>query len=210
MKINKHHIIPKSRGGTDDDWNLVERDVYTHAYEHALDFVLFKQAPWFDCRLESWPFLPSELREAVLKEYSRRTSERNLQWAASGSHPMQQEHNRIAASERSSRWCEKRLKEGTHPFMGPKASEKRSEENRSRVLKGIHNLQGAENAQRSSRLQLKRVEEGVHQWKTKEHSKSVSERFKGAKHWVNEKGERKFQREKPEGDWQNRRKWKDQ
>ena len=65
MGTHIHHIIPRSRGGTDDEWNLVELDPYTHAYNHALDFVLFDQAPMFDCRHEAWPSLPLDLQTAV-------------------------------------------------------------------------------------------------------------------------------------------------
>jgi hypothetical protein len=72
---HKHHSIPRSRGGTDDEWNLIEVDPYTHAYEHALDFVLFKKSPWFDCRHEAWPLLPRDLKEAVLTEMSVRMRE---------------------------------------------------------------------------------------------------------------------------------------
>ena len=49
-RTHTHHKIPVSRGGTGDEWNLVEVDPYTHAYEHALDFVLFDHAPKFDYR----------------------------------------------------------------------------------------------------------------------------------------------------------------
>jgi len=68
----KHHLIPRSRGGPDDDWNLVELSDYEHAYEHALDFVLFEHAPVFDCRQPGWPLLPDDLREAVCKELGNR------------------------------------------------------------------------------------------------------------------------------------------
>lgn len=71
-----HHKIARSRGGSDDDWNLTEWDEYTHAYEHALDFVLFPQAPSFDFRMPGWPLLPEELRLACRKERARRMSER--------------------------------------------------------------------------------------------------------------------------------------
>lgn len=73
MRSHKHHKIARSRGGTDDEWNLVELDPYTHAYEHALDFVLFDGAPMFDFRHEAWPLLPSELRDAV--------REKKAEWA---------------------------------------------------------------------------------------------------------------------------------
>lgn len=67
-----HHIIPRSRGGTDEDWNLVELTEFEHAYEHALDFVLFETSPNFDCRQPGWALLPEDLRKAVLKELSSR------------------------------------------------------------------------------------------------------------------------------------------
>jgi hypothetical protein len=70
-----HHKIPRSRGGSDEEWNLVEYDDYTHAYEHALDFVLFPEiAPWFDCRMPAWPTLPEDLQTAVRNEISKRWS----------------------------------------------------------------------------------------------------------------------------------------
>ena len=74
--IHKHHSIPRSRGGADAEWNFVEVDPYAHAYGHALDFVLFEQAPVFDCRHDAWPLLPEKLREAVRKELSNRMSNR--------------------------------------------------------------------------------------------------------------------------------------
>lgn len=76
--IHKHHSIPRSRGGTDECWNLVEVDPYTHAYEHALDFVLFEHSPRFDFRHEAWPLLPEDLRKAVLLETSLRMKDRKV------------------------------------------------------------------------------------------------------------------------------------
>jgi len=72
--IHRHHSVPRSRGGADEDWNFVDIDPYTHAYEHALDFVLFEHSPRFDFRHEAWPLLPEDLKEAVLAETSRRMS----------------------------------------------------------------------------------------------------------------------------------------
>ena len=77
MSSHVHHSIPKSRGGTDEEWNLVELDPYTHAYEHALDFVLFGHAPHFDFRHQAWPLLPADLQEAVLSRHSEWHSENN-------------------------------------------------------------------------------------------------------------------------------------
>jgi hypothetical protein len=72
MGTHVHHKIARSRGGTDDEWNLVEMDPYTHAYEHALDFVLFEHAPRFDFRHEAWPLLPEDLKTAVRKRHAER------------------------------------------------------------------------------------------------------------------------------------------
>jgi hypothetical protein len=208
MRKHIHHIIPKSRGGTDEEWNLVSEDAYDHAYNHALDFVLFDSAPWFDHRHESYSLLPKDLKEAISKECSKRATERNLLMVSLGQHPMQQKHNRDATSIRSREWCESQLANGTHVFMGETASKARSEENQRRVSGGTHNFLGEGAGKRASDFQLRRVEEGTHQWKTEEHSRNVSARFKGAKHWVNEKGDRKFQIEKPKGEWQNGRIWR--
>jgi len=68
----KHHNIPRSRHGPDDEWNLVELNDYEHAYTHAVDFVLFEHAPMFDCRQPGWPLLPDSLREAVCREIGNR------------------------------------------------------------------------------------------------------------------------------------------
>ena len=67
-----HHIIPRSRGGSDDPRNLVEWDDYTHAYEHALDFVLFSRAPMFHFGMPGWKLLCKELQLAVKAEMKNR------------------------------------------------------------------------------------------------------------------------------------------
>lgn len=72
MKLYAHHKIPQSRGGEDQEWNLVKLSAYEHAYEHALDFVLFDSSPVFDCRQPGWKLLPEDLRTAVRTEISNR------------------------------------------------------------------------------------------------------------------------------------------
>jgi len=70
-----HHIVPKSRGGTDDPENLVEIDFIEHARLHAEDFI--NGGPRFDFRHAGWPYLEENLREEVLKkasEHSRTVS----------------------------------------------------------------------------------------------------------------------------------------
>ena len=70
--MHKHHIVARSRGGGEDEWNLIELSPYDHAYEHALDFVLFEHAPRFDFRHEAWGLLPEKLRSAVLEKTSEK------------------------------------------------------------------------------------------------------------------------------------------
>jgi hypothetical protein len=77
MGTHVHHKIARSRGGTDDEWNLVEMDPYTHAYEHALDFVLFEHAPQFHFQQPGWKMLPEDLQEAVRNETSIRKKKLN-------------------------------------------------------------------------------------------------------------------------------------
>ena len=77
MKTHKHHIQYKSQGGSDDPSNIAELDFIEHAFVHAVDFI--NGGPWFDCRHEGWPYLETELRNAVRAEQSMRTTKRNLQ-----------------------------------------------------------------------------------------------------------------------------------
>ena len=71
-RAHRHHGVAKSRGGPDEDWNFIDLDPYTHAYEHALDYVLFDHAPQFDYRHEAWPLLPEDLKTAVRKRHAER------------------------------------------------------------------------------------------------------------------------------------------
>ena len=64
--MHTHHPIAISRGGTDDYIEKV--DPYTHCFDHAVDWLLFENAPRFDFRHEAWPLMPSDLREAVLNK----------------------------------------------------------------------------------------------------------------------------------------------
>jgi hypothetical protein len=62
--MHLHHIVARSRGGTDDyvEW----KSEYDHAYDHALDAVLFPEiAPPFDFRHKAWPLLPEDLKQLV-------------------------------------------------------------------------------------------------------------------------------------------------
>lgn len=111
-----HHKIPRSRGGSDDEWNLVEWDDYTHAYEHALDFVLFESAPQFDCRQPGWDLLPEDLRLAVRKELSNRA--KGNSWAVGSGNSRIGERN------------------GMYGRTSPTRGRSRTEEERQRISEG--------------------------------------------------------------------------
>jgi hypothetical protein len=69
---HKHHVTPKSKGGTDSADNIVSLSPYDHALHHALDFL--EGGPDFDFRHEAWPLLPEDLKLKVRGEKSRRQS----------------------------------------------------------------------------------------------------------------------------------------
>ena len=68
----KHHVIPKSRGGSDDVWNLIDLSDEAHARQHAIDFVLFSSAPMFHFGMPGWRLLDPELQAAVKAEMKNR------------------------------------------------------------------------------------------------------------------------------------------
>lgn len=139
-----HHKIPKSRGGCDEDWNLVSLSAYEHAYEHALDFVLFDSSPSFDCRQPGWKLLPKELQQAVREELSKRmkgnkiakgtgksrTKEKNGMWGIKGElHPGYgrvrplEERNRISIANKGKVKTKEHREKLSKSKIGKKMSE---------------------------------------------------------------------------------------
>jgi hypothetical protein len=76
MEKHQHHKQPRSRGGSDDPFNLVDLDPYAHAIHHAEDF-LYNDGPRFDFRHEAWPLLPPDLQEKVLRKAAEHSSKMN-------------------------------------------------------------------------------------------------------------------------------------
>jgi len=72
-----HHVIPQSRGGSNNLENLIEINFIEHAKLHAEDFL--KGGPWFDFRHPGWQFLETTLRKEVLEKASEVRRQRNLQ-----------------------------------------------------------------------------------------------------------------------------------
>ena len=68
----KHHIVPKSRGGCDEAWNLIDLSDEAHARQHAIDFVLFPSSPMFHFGMPGWRLLDPELQAAVKAEMKNR------------------------------------------------------------------------------------------------------------------------------------------
>jgi hypothetical protein len=72
-----HHIVPRSRGGTNNPENLVKLTLYEHAEAHALDYV--SGGIEFDTRNPFWLVLQAEnpeLAQKVLEEKARRMGEK--------------------------------------------------------------------------------------------------------------------------------------
>jgi len=71
---HRHHKIPKSQGGSNDESNIVLLSPYDHALHHALEFL--EGGPDFDFRHQAWPLLPEDLKLDVRNEKSRRQREK--------------------------------------------------------------------------------------------------------------------------------------
>jgi hypothetical protein len=124
----------------------------------------------------------------VTQEASRRLSVSNKRLAEEGKHPAQSPENRKAAADRLREMSKQMVRENTHPSQNPENLEKLRRRNQGKLESGTHPFQTIDR-----------------EWL----SEKVREKLKGAKRWVNREGERKFQREKPEGEWQNGVKWKE-
>jgi hypothetical protein len=127
----------------------------------------------------------------VSEETRLKRREANYKQAREGRHPSQQPAVKQALGERSRLRNKKLSQDGKHPFQ--------SQESRDKQRRAI------------ALLNEKLLKEGKHPFQSIENRKATAERvskkFRGAKRWVNREGERKFQHEKPEGEWQNGIKW---
>ena len=148
--------------------------------------------------------------EEFRRNQSKKMSRRNRENAERGEHPMQQERNRQSQSERTRElWESEEWREKNKDSIS-RRTETLVQQNAIRLENGTHNLVGEEAGKRSSEMQLQRVQNGEHHWKTKEHGERVRSRLKGTKFWVNREGKLRREKEKPEGEWINARKWRDQ
>ena len=124
----------------------------------------------------------------VTQEASRRLSALNRKLAVEGKHPAQSDVNRKASSDRLREISKKMLEDNTHPSQNSENIDKLKKRNQEQLESGSHSFQTIDRKWLSER---------------------VRERLTGAKRWVNREGERKYQHERPEGEWQNGIKWKE-
>ena len=140
--MHLHHIIPRSRGGTDSyvEW----KSEYDHAYDHALDFVLFDNAPVFDCRHTAWPLLPADLQEAVRDKLRVIWNSRQSWKGKRGGAAAREKRVGICAEnfgEAVSVNMRRLVQSQEHWFQTPEHSERVTNFNLERFSNGTHPLQ---------------------------------------------------------------------
>lgn len=175
MRKHQHHRVPKSRGGTDEPWNFHEKDPYEHAYDHALDFVLFDNAPVFDCRHEAWPLLPEDLRQLVRKKLSDRMKEL-VKDQKGEKHPCYG-----MRGEKSPSFGRKRTEESRKKMSLAQKGKPKTEEHKAKIGE-IHKGKTISNEQREK---LSKALKGVP--KSEDHKRKISEASMGNQRWLGRK-----------------------
>lgn len=231
-KRHRHHVIPTHLGGSDEEANLIEIDFIEHAKLHAERF-LRGEDQGFDNRHTGWPYLPESLKNEVKKKQGSITREKNLKKVEDGTHPFLTDEFRFKQSERTRKRNLELSKDGCHPAQiasqegrhpwqtdehRERAKKQMTEQNKQRTENDIpFYSQTPEGRDSISKRQTQLIEEGNHFFGSEKHRKQAKEKTternkanKGAKHWVNCEGERKYQKESPGPEWQNGQKWRDQ
>jgi hypothetical protein len=143
------------------------------------------------------------------EERSKKMKETNERMKKEGQ-PWWTEERRQKLSQKMTERNNALVAKGKHPMQSPEARAKKAEQAREQCLQSLADGTNAFLREGFSRHhQLRLVSEGKHNFQGAEAGRRVSERLKGRKCWVNRDGKIKLQREKPEGEWQNGRKWKD-
>lgn len=175
MRNHQHHIVPRSRGGSDDPWNFQEKNAYDHAFDHAVDFVLFDNAPVFDCRHEAWPLLPEDLRDAVRAKLSEHM--RDL-----FAHQKGENHPQYGLrGEESVNYGRKHSREAREKMSLALKGKPKSEEHKAKIG-DIHRGKVISNEQRE---QISAALKGIP--KSEEHKKKISEASMGNQRWLGRK-----------------------
>jgi hypothetical protein len=191
MTTHRHHVTPKSRGGTDNPSNIVELTPYEHALVHAIDFL--EGGPWFDNRHEAWPLLPETLRVQVRTEQSERMSgERHPLHGKKGEdhprfgHPHTPEHRQLMSE---------RMKGENNPMFG-KPSVRRG---------GTHTEEAKSKIREARSRQI--ITEQTRQKMSETRQNNTNARYKQS-WWVNENNERMRSNDSPGQNWQPGMKWR--
>lgn len=181
----RHHIIPRSCGGNDDESNIVLLPLRAHFICHILlaNFYEGKQRQKMifalRCMMNNDNHrITSKQYETFKIEHSLAVSRQQNERIARGDHP-------FLDSEATSRRNKRLIAEGRHNFQGPKV-------NRKRVEAGTHNFLDQEAASERAK---KRLQEGNHHFLDSNHQR------KAAKACL-EKGRHNFQ-----GPNNNKRRW---
>jgi len=208
-KTHRHHILPRSLGGTDDPENLMLLDPVTHAELHAREFL--NGGIQFDFRHEGWGLLDPDLRDAVRAERSRRMKEnqigpdnpmfgktrpdRRVAWEGD-KNPQRKPENREKTRQRVTG-------EG-NPMFG-KTGEQNHFFGRTHTEETRRRLSEINRANPNKSMEGKK-----HTEEAKEKMRGPREKTKGQLWWVNEEGKNQRARECPGPDWQQGRKWRPQ
>lgn len=213
-----NHTLPQCIFGDQPigQWLTIEQ----HAIVSALQTLAFKRkclCPWHK------KFLPDLLCEMSWSVVSQEITKRNLRKAEKREHPWQTTENREKGSQRQRELFEN----GTHPFQHHQEpslakSERMRQLNQERVKSGKHPFQGERGSELARKRNLRLLAEGAHPsqqpgWKEEKRRLALEQltngthnfqKMKGMKYWVSKDGEIVRAREKPEGEWQNGRKWR--
>lgn len=194
---HQHHIVPKSRGGGNEPWNFHEKDAYDHAYDHALDFVLFENAPVFDCRHEAWPLLPEDLKQLVREKLSLKMKEL-VKNQKGKNHPQYG-----IRGEQSPNFGRKHTLASRQKMSLALRGKPKSEEHRQKI---IENLKARGPVSDETKAKISKSSRGVP--KSEEHKEKISETLKGNQRWLGRKHSEETRRRMSEAA-KNRRKKND-
>lgn len=155
----KHHILPRSCGGNDDESNIVLLPLRAHFICHILLTKFYegkhrqKMIFALRCMMNNDNHrITSKQYETFRTEHSRIVSEQQNERLARGDHPFV---DREAASRRN----KKLVSEGRHNLQGP-------EQNRKNVEAGIHPFLDREAASERAK---KRLRDGSHHFLNSDH-----------------------------------------
>src|SRR5690606_21986834 len=167
----KHHIIPRSLGGTDDESNLVRLSVRAHYVCHILLTKIYHGKEYCKMVYALWMMSNQSHRRITSRQYERIRT----QFALTHSERMRKKTQKLIKAglhnwqggTQQKMLNEKRIRERTHNFLGEKNP------SHNRVAEGTHNFLDKNAA---SKRNKKRLANGTHvfQNKSEEHIKKIA------------------------------------